>query len=774
MIRILLRQFTNIFTGLLAVAATVSYGIGDHTEAALILFFIALNGVVGFIQEYHSDHALRLLATFIEPIAHVRRDGHELVVPTSALVVNDELVIRHGDRIGADVAWTETNALMIDESTLTGESAPVTKQEHEQGFAGTVCVGGMGVGRVTAVGKQTRFGSIETLTTTTARASAFDQEMKLLGTLILKISLALVGAVFLGNLVFNRSLELPQLAIFCIALAVGMIPEALPIVTTISLSRGALRMAKKHVAVRRLSAIEDLGSIDVLCTDKTGTLTQNVLRVAGFHGPDKTTALIAGALGTSDPDVRTHQTNNAFDLAVIDALDHESRMLPKHTRLHEIVFDPTRRRNSVLVRTEKDQTLIVRGAPEAIVAICRNVSPTDKRDLTAWIAAEGAAGRRTMSVAMTPFAHDTYATHDEQNLEYLGTISFEDPLKETASKAIEHARALGVQIKILTGDGPEVTRHVATTVGLIPTNGTIITGDAWATLNATQRTDAARDTHVFARLTPVQKFEIIQTIKATQSVGFMGEGINDAPALKIAHVGMVVKEASDIAREASDVLLLDASLDVIVHGIREGRAVFANTVKYIRTMLASNFGNSITIAVSSVFMKELPMLPVQILLTNILSDLPMVAISTDAVDGHDLKRPMHYNIHSFLRTTTWLGLVSTAFDGIFLTLFFPLGYVVLRSAWFIESLFTELVLVFSIRTHGPFWKTKKPSSILLTLAGGTALSAIALTTVPTLARTLHFTELSISQSFLTLGIVGAYFLISEIVKLHLFRNEHNG
>ncbi len=768
--KVLARQFKSPFLYLLVLAAGVSFMLGEMVDAGMIAGFVIVNAALGFFQEYQSERSVELLRTFVTAKSRVRRDGRESLVNSHDLVPGDIVVVETGDVIHADLRFVETESLVIDESVLTGESVQVAKDEkalaketsqpfeaRNIGFAGTTVASGRGVGMVVATGKTTEIGDISRLTAQTDGPSAFEKSLGKFSVLILQIIVVTIIAVFALNIAIKgASTNIPELLIFSIALAVSVIPEALPIVVTTTLSRGALRLARRKVVVKRLSAIEDLGSIDVLCTDKTGTLTENKMAVAEVSSDDSEECLYLAAVGSSFLGEEKVAANNAFDIAVWNCLseaDRERAMTEK--RSDEVPFDPVRRWNSVVV----GDRLVVRGAPEEIIALCKNKDAS----AVAWEAEQGKEGRRVLAVATRSFKGNV-PTADQGGLTLAGIISFEDPVKESTKTAIAHAKKLGVSVKILTGDSLEVAESVARQVGLISSLETGMTGGEWAALSEPERDEAAKTHAVFARVSPQQKYLIIESLRKTLEVGFLGEGINDAPALKIASVGIVVDGASDIAREAADIVLLDHSLEVIVGGIREGREVFANTVKYIKATLASNFGNFLAIVTATLLVHYLPMLSVQILLLSLLTDFPMIAIATDAVDGRELASPRSYDLKDIIYAATVLGIVSTMFDFLFFGIFRHMGPERLQTNWFIGSVLTELVLVYSVRTRGFCWKAVAPSSTLLWLTTVAAVVGIAIPFLPFGRSVFHFVPPTAAMVALIVAIVAGYLLVTETAK----------
>jgi Mg2+-importing ATPase len=740
---ILWRQFTSPLLWLLCVAALISFALMEWVDGALILLFVLINTALGFFQEFRAEHSLALLSQLVEPTSRVRRDGVEARVPSRDLVVGDRLLVQAGDILAADATVVSATALLADESVLTGESEPVNKQVGDIIRSGTRIVSGAGEGDVEATATATALGKTATLTAEAERVSDLQRDLGKFSAFLLKLIGATLVIIFLVNAIKRGpGADLGELLIFSIALAVSVIPEALPTVVAISLSRGAMRMAHRGVVVKRLSSIEDLGGIDILCTDKTGTLTQNKLKVEAVFGGREETLELAG-LGARGLHGHTEDIN-PFDVAIAEALDAKQRAAVSTWNLvSELPFDPERRRNSAVVTDGKTTKLVVRGAPEALYACCLSVDANMRRVSDSWIKEQGRKGCRVLAIA----TKETADPSDEKGLSLVGMVAFKDPVKEDAAAAMNLARRLNVRVVMLTGDSPDVALAVAQEVGIPP-----------------------EDVH--SRVTPEQKYDFIRKFQAAgSSVGFLGEGINDAPALKAAHVGLVVQNASDIAREAADIVLMERSLSVIVEGIRLGRATFANTRTYLRAILGSNFGNFYAIAFATLFIHELPLLPLQILLLDLLGDFPMVSLSTDYVDPSDLKRPGHSSIRELVALATVLGVVSTAFDLVFFSTWIHAPVDVLRTNWFIGSVLTQLALVFSIRTRRFFLSAHPPSPIISGVLLSVGLIAIALPYLAIGRQAFGFIAPSPTDLILVLAIVAAYLVATEGAKLLFFRLE---
>lgn len=785
---IFVRQFRSSFVYLMVAAALIALFLQEWIDAGMISMFVTINATLGFYQEFRSEQTLKYLKQYIAAKAKVRRDGKEILIDAAELVPGDVLLLEAGDVISSDVRFLSQQNLVVDESVLSGESAPVAKSVEVMaeatsevyralniGFSGTIVTTGRAEAVVIATGRNTVLGDVTKLAVETTRESSFQKGIDKVSGFILRLVLVTLAIVFAANVAIKGvGANIAELFIFSVALAVSVIPEALPTVTTFSLSRGALRLAKNKVVVKRLSAIEDLGSIEVLCSDKTGTLTENKLTVSNVYGEDKNETLFLAAMAATFVG-KDRDPKDPFDVALWDALPKPQREEVRRTkRLGEIPFDPMRRRNSVLVQTVSESRLVVRGAAESVLAGVTGLGDHARSELRAWIQAEGRQGHRVIAVAAKSDKTQTYAVEDEKSgLRFVGCVSFVDPIKHTTRDALRKAEHLGVRVKILTGDSREVAGAVAYQVGLIEGPERVITGEELEKLTSDEQHAAVLRYHVFARVSPAQKFRIIQLLQESKQVGFLGEGINDAPALKIANVALVVQGAADVAREAADIVLLKTSLEVIVDGIKEGREVFANTIKYIRATLTSNFGNFYALVAATFFIDFLPMLPLQILLLNLLTDFPMIAIAADTVDKDELKKPRGYDVHQIALFATLLGLVSTIFDFIFFAMFRHAEPSVLQTNWFIGSILTELVLIFSIRTKFPFLRARRPSSVLVGLTSVAAIFGLVLPFTSFGHRLFMFAPPRIAHIVTILVIVGAYFVATETVKLLYFRKYNH-
>ncbi len=779
--QILFRQFASPFVYILIFASLLALYLGETIDSIFIASFVLIGAVLGFIQEYNSQKSVELLKKFLVDHSRILRGGVELLIKSENIVLGDICILEPGNILPADMRFIRADNLLVDESILTGESMSVSKtslllEEHNisgihnatnMGFSGTTIMQGKGVGIIVATGKDTQIGGITKLTAESEGVSTFEKGISKLSGWILKIILATLALVLIINFLVkgadNRT-NFADIILFSIALAVSVIPETLPVVSALSFSKGSLALAKKHVVVKRLSAVEDLGSIEVLCTDKTGTITENKMSVSAFHSENEKFCLLFGALASSP-----EKYSSSFDIALISKLgtDKEAEQWQK---INELPFDPERKRNSVLVGKANENKLIVRGAPETIIDLCLNISNEKKNEILIWIAEREMQGERVIALASKCWVgSSSYTSADEKDLEYIGAISFSDPIKESAIPAILQAEELGVRIIILTGDSKNVAIAVAKKTGIIKNEEEAMTGEEFEKLSEADQIIAVENVHVFARVSPEQKYRVIELLERKYEVGFLGDGINDAPALKLASVALAVDTASDIARSASDIVLLNPSLSVIIDGIKGGREIFANMVKYLKTTLISNFGNFYAVALAMILAPFLPMLPVQVLLLNLLTDTPMIAISFDKVDVRELKKPRAYNVKEIVFMSLVFGIINAVFVFLFFLIFIKQGSTILQTNLFIGSVLIELLLIFSIRTKKLFWKGTKPSMVVSLLCLIPASLAVILPFTYWGEKFLKFAKPSYESLGIILLMVIVYFATVEMAKLAYYR-----
>ncbi|MGI8505190.1 MAG: magnesium-translocating P-type ATPase [Solirubrobacteraceae bacterium] len=783
---ILLRQLRNPLLILLLGAAGISALTGDVTDGAIIAAIVVLSVGLGFVNEYRSARAVAALHGDIHYEALVWRDGAQRKVDVTSLVPGDVVALRVGDVVPADLRVLEANELECDEAVLTGESMPATKVDSRTldgdsavdlpacAFMGTVVHQGSGRGIVVSTGMATAFGAIATGLGTSQAETAFQVGLRGFSGLLVKVAGVLTVSIFVINVAFSRPLL--EALLFSLAIAIGITPQLLPAIVSVSLSSGSRALARKRVLVKRLVTIEDLGNIEVLFTDKTGTLTDGAIT---FHqaidavGADTTRTLLHGLVcNEASLTPEGPVGGNALDLALFSAgaaqpLLQAADGLPAYRRLGLLPFDHERQLASVLVGGPGGKTEVVtKGAPEAVLARCVDV-PAESGAVLEGLFADGA---RVVAVATrdAPGATKVSAA-DEQGLRLEGFLAFVDRPKADAGASIAKLHRLGVDVKVITGDNGTVAAKVCRDLD-VAIEG-VLTGADLDRLDDDALAAAISRTTVFARVSPDQKSRIVKTARKTGAdVAFLGDGVNDAVALHAADVGISVESATDVAKDAADIVLLDKDLGVLAEGIMEGRRIFANTLKYVLMATSSNFGNMFSAAGASLFLSFLPLLPSQILLNNLLYDVGQLAIPGDHVDDEILARPAGWDISFVRRFMAVFGPVSSIFD--FMTFFVMLvilnaGHSEFRSGWFVESLATQTLVIFVIRTRRvPFFHSR-PSRAMIAVPITSAVIGAILPFTP-LAKVLGFASLPIAFFLILLGMIGAYLVLVEAVKARFY------
>jgi len=797
-LNILLSQFKNPLVYVLVFASALAGLLGDITEAIIIIAIMLANALLGFAQEHKSERAVNELRKYLTYTATVARNGKKLAIDTTKLVPGDIVYLAIGDIVPADIRLLEADELHTDESVLTGESTPVDKntspieldkplphQLTNTALMGSTVTDGSGTGIVVASGKKTYFGHVASKLSLLPPMTDFQKNIASFGNFLVRVILLLTAFVFLVNSILGHGII--ESLIFSLALAVGIIPEALPVVITVGLSDGAIRLAKKKVVVKRLEAIEDLGNIDVLCTDKTGTLTQNKITVQNIldpHGkPDQN--LIKFALLCNTAVVQGDRIlGNPIDVAIWDYAKEKKfneANLNAYTRVHEIPFGFNRRRMSVVVETSNRRHLISKGAPESILSVSTSAGneiknqPISKAtmNINSLIEDYRQTGNRLIALAIKEIEKKPdYSEADENNLTFTGLLVLSDPPKNDAAPAISRLKSLGIKLKILSGDDPVVTADVCHKLG-IDVQGKVLTGEDIENMQETELRQAVEQNDVFGRVTPEQKYAIVDTVRKNDHVtGFLGDGVNDAPALKLADAGISVDSAVQVAKEASSIILLEKSLNVIADGVAEGRKAFGNMTKYIRNTISANLGNMLTLAIGSLFLPFIPLLPSQILLTNLLSDAPLLTISTDNLDEEGLRSPKRWNIGLIAKFALFFGPISSIFDFVTISALIYLlhaGPELFRTGWFIESVMSEILVTFSIRTRRKFYKSR-PSNLLIAASLIMAATTLIIVYSP-LGVFFEFVKLPTWFLGLILGILACYFFLVEGLK-HLFFSHY--
>jgi Mg2+-importing ATPase len=782
---VLWHQMRSPLLALLLTAALASYFVGERGDAVIIGVIVALSVGLGFVNEYRAEKAAEALHDQIRHETVVIRDGAATAVDVTDLVPGDVVRLRLGDVVPADVRLLEVTGLECDESVLTGESLPVTKAVGSVpagtplaeliscALMGTVVSAGSGVGLVVATGARTEFGAIAAGLSTHQLNTEFQIGLRKFSMLLVYVAGALTMSIFILNVVLHKPIM--DALLFSLAIAVGITPQLLPAVVSSSLAAGSRRMSRRKILVKRLVCIEDLGNVDILFTDKTGTLTAGridfarAVPAAGAGEPD--TVLRWGLLATENqagagPAVGGNPLDQALWRAPATA--GQLATLATYARVGVLPFDHERNMVSVLVRDPAGQlTLVTKGAPETVLDRCVDV-PQATRDA---LAAEFAAGNRVVAVA-TRAATDarTPTAADEQRLSLAGLLVFLDPPKPDAAVALTRLSTLGIAVKVVTGDNAAVAQKVCADLGLAA--GGAVTGAELSALDDDALAAAIASTTVFARVSPEDKARIVRVRRrGGGGVAFLGDGVNDALALHAADVGISVDSATDVAKDAADVILLEKDLDVLADGVAEGRRIFANTIKYVLMGTSSNFGNMFSAAGASLFLSFLPMLPSQILLNNLLYDSSQLAIPTDHVDETQLRQPSQWDIGFIRRFMIFFGPLSSVFDFVTFAVMlwvFHAGATEFRSGWFVESLATQTLVIFAIRTRQvPFFRSH-PSLPLVLAAAGVVIIGSVLPASP-LAHTLGLSPLPAVFFVALAALVLGYLALIEAGKRVFYR-----
>ena len=795
----------NPFTVILLVISIISLmtnvilakpGEEDPTTSIIIVVLVLISGGIRFVQELKSDKAASNLSSLIVNTATVIRDEIQQEIPIEELVVGDMIKLSAGDMLPADALLIETRDFFIQQSSLTGESESIEKkamwipsEEETQKpvleserfvFMGSNVVSGSALAVILVTGNDTMIGRIEKTLNTFDEPTSFEKEMNTISWLLIRLMLVLVPVVFVINGLTDS--DWLEAGVFALSVAVGLTPEMLPMIITASLAKGAVIMAKEKVVIKKLNAIQDLGAIDILCTDKTGTLTQDEIILEyplDIHANLDLGVLKIGYLNSY------FQTGlkNLLDRAIItrtekESIEHEDlrELSTRYKKIDELPFDFERRRMSVIVKekTQEGALLVTKGALEEMLSISSHVQDGKeiqpitveiRQNILEAVSQLNEQGLRVLGVSRKQFedASHRFEVDDESNMILMGYLAFLDPPKPSAAPAIQALKEHGVLTKILTGDNEKVTQTVCERVGL-PVDHILLGTDIEEMDDATLAIEAEKTT-IFAKLSPEQKARIIRLLKANgHKVGYMGDGINDAPSLKVADVGISVDTAVDIAKEVADVILLDKDLLVLEKGLIEGRKVYANMTKYIKMTVSSNFGNIFSLLFASVFLPFLPMAPVHLIVLNLIYDLSCVALPFDNVDDDFLKEPRAWTAKSITRFMSWLGPTSSIFDIItFAVMFFGIApmitgssyaestnpayfLMVFQTGWFIQSMWSQTMVIYMLRSPKlPFIQSKPAFSLLVT-----SLFALFIVTV------LPYTPLAASLKLATLN--GMYFL----------------
>jgi Mg2+-importing ATPase len=784
-IKILLSQFKSPITIILLFAAGLSSFLGDVTDTVIIVTIILISSMLGFWQEKGAADAFEKLLITVRVKTTVLRDGKEKEIPIEEVVSGDIIILNAGDMIPADSLILESKELFVNEATLTGETYPVEKstgvlkaetalaQRTNSLWMGTSVSSGSGKALVVSTGKGTEFGKISETLKQNIPETEFEKGVSRFGNFLVRVTVIMVTAIFVINIYLQRPLL--DSFLFSLALAVGLTPQLLPAIIAVNLSHGAREMAQNKVIVKRLASIENLGSMDLLCTDKTGTITEGELKLHSFQdlkGDQSEKILLYATLNA----YYQKGFENPIDRAI---LTEKKADVSQYENLDEAPYDFIRRRLSILVSKNGSSVMITKGAFPNVLEVC-SVAETEPGKVVEISEVKGQIeqkfeefsqkGLRTLGLAYKDMDQQkTIKKEQETGMTFLGFLAFYDPPKPDIAKTIDSMEKLGISLKIITGDNKFVAASISQEVGL--ESSRILTGSEIARMDKETLIKKVNDTDVFAEIEPDQKEHIIIAFKNCEKVvGYLGDGINDASALHAADVGISVDSAADVAKEAADIVLMEKSLNALVEGIKGGRKTFANTLKYVFMATSANFGNMFSMAGASLFLPFLPLLPTQVLLINLLTDFPEMTIATDSVDKELVENPRRWNVDFIRRFMIVFGITSSVFDymtfGILLFIF-PGMVEQFRTGWFIESVISASMIVLVIRSRRPFFKSK-PGKYLLAATLFIGIVTLYFPLTP-FAAPFGFKPLPISIILLIGVIIGIYILTAEIVKRFFYK-----
>ena len=782
---LLMGQFRSPLILILIFAAFLSIFLHDRTDALIILTIVVVSGLLGFWQERGADNAVEKLLSIVQIQVTARRDGKTVEVPVEEVVPGDIVELSAGSGVPGDCLILESRDLFVDEASLTGETYPVEKnpgvtaadtplaQRGNVLHMGTHVVSGTAVALVARTGINTEFGQVSSRLSLRPQETEFERGVRRFGYLLMEVTLILLVGIFAINVYQHRPVL--EAFMFSLALAVGLTPQLLPAIISVNLAHGAKRMARDKVIVKRLASIENLGSMNVLCSDKTGTLTEGVVRLyraLDIDGADSERVLLYAYI------------NSMFETGFTNPIDeairnHRQFDISSYRKLDEYPYDFVRKRLSVLASYGDRHLMLTKGALTNVLSACSTAEKPDgtvvdvggvRQTIIDYFEDQSSRGYRVLGLAYRDLGTESAITKiDEDQMTFFGFLVFFDPPKQSVTETIRSLADMGVTLKMITGDNRLVARSVGQQVGI--SDPEILTGPELREMSDEALLMRVNRTHIFAEVEPNQKERILLAAKkAGNVVGYMGDGINDASALHAADVSISVEGAVDVAKEAADIVLLEKDLAAIISGVRGGRTTFANTMKYVFMATSANFGNMFSMAGASLFLPFLPLLPQQILLTNLLTDFPEMTIAGDSVDPEMVAQPRRWDIGFIRKFMVTFGLLSSVFD--FLTfgallLLLKAGTEQFRTGWFVESVVSACLIVLVVRSRRPFFRTM-PSRYLL-VATHVIVGLTVLIPFTPLAEVFKFTSLSVEYLLLLLAIIVLYILTAELAKVLFYR-----
>jgi len=777
-LKVFVEQF-NVFVSLLIFSIFLSIYNREYFDALFILGFIIFDLVLGTFQEFKAQKVISKLSELNAYKTVVLRNGMKQTVSHSELVPGDIVYLKSGDLIPADIKLIVSDELFVDESVFSGNSNPIFKNyeipknskdtDTQILYSGSQVLKGKGEGIVFATGFQTRTGEVtlknqkllKSKTKNVRNLSINEIESQKISQFIFKVVSITLFLSVIYQFFYDLS-DFTNYLIFAITLGISVTPEALPLIITYSLSKGAEKLYKNKLIVKKLSSIEDLGAIEVLCSDKTGTLTENSLKIAG-HISFNTADVLKLAYFTVSKNLGT----DSFDNAIL----MDTNLKVAYKPIKEIPFDPKLKISGKVIFLRDKYLLIYKGSYDAIMKF-NHISEEDRSRLRVFNNSETSKGRRVLLLAFKYFSKlDKEVSLYETKMHIGGAISFEDPLKFSVYEALKQANDLNIDVRILSGDSKEICYYTAEKVGIVSSIEEVLNYEDFKKLGSSEKEKVALKTKVFSSLTPESKVEIISLLKKKYNVGYLGEGVNDAGALQVANLGIAVSNSCDIAKASADVIIAKKSLGVLIEGIKIGRGIFYNISKYIKITFSADFGNYFAMLMTSFFSSFLPLKPIQVLLLSFMSDVPLLTVASDNVDKERLASPIKSEFGKLAKVFITLGLLSSAFDFLVFFYFYNSGEKILQSSWFLVSVITEILVIFSLRTERFFLKASTPSKTIIITSILMFSTALSLVYIPFLGERFNFVPLSMLNLFLVFGVSLIYFSCSEILKLFLYRRK---
>lgn len=778
-IKLFLKQFKSSLIYLLILADVLSFLLHDANDAGVITAILLINTGLGFYQEFKSEKAIEKLQQLVSKEILVKRDGKETLIAEGLLVPGDFVVMREGDIVPADIKVIRDDDFSVDESQLTGESVFVKKTivgAQSLVYAGSTVEEGEAEGIIFATAANTELGKIANLSSGTKRVTQYEQSLSSFSTFLVKVTFLTLALVFILKLVITHDFShISSLALFMVALSIAVVPEAMPVIATVTLSSGALKLAKRHVITKTLSAVEDLGNITVLCSDKTGTLTQNKQTVKHLTAKDPELFQILSIASLETLDEKRKKFQSSFDQAFIKFVPESIQAAAKtYKRLEELPFDPLSRRRRVVATDGKKTLLIEIGSTETLLELTNEPKSEEYLKI---IKSDGILGLRHLGIAYKEI--DNYTNSEdfdvlkhEDHLKFVGFVSLEDPLRPNAKHTIRLAEKLGVTIKILSGDSREVTQYVASEIGLIDEKQKVYIGDEIDKMSDDELARVLETSNAFGRLNPTQKYRVIKLLKLHGNiVGYQGDGINDAPSLKLADVAIAVNNATDVAKDSADILLMRSDIGVIINGIKYGRGIFSNINKYIRYTMIGNFGNFFALSALYLVAANLPLLTIQLLLTNLLGDVPLVTIATDNVGLDELARPSRYNSRSLVFMSMFLGTFTALFELFFFALIKNQSLAISQTSLYLYLTLIGFVVILSVRNKEHFWKAPKFSKALFWSFLVIAIVSIAIVYIGPTKQLFSFHALSLKLLEVIFSMTLLYLVVLDVIKVWFYQTK---